>query len=260
MGHMQRIAVARRPEHRIMVRGHVIYAPVEVIRLGAAETEVETFRADGIDDLPPSMLDETVPDMRDLPDRGIDVLLRRGDRVVKRLLQDPGDIAAAPAAGDDLVVVEPAFVGGVVAADAVLEDDLGARDVAERRCPGPGARSAVVAARDEIGHVGAASDVRVGVVGQRDQRAIAPLVILEDDMRDGLHFDTPIILPRAVWRPYCFLQLRPNSAPSRFSAALAAAAAMACGSRGLSLCPRSIGAWSLRSFSSRRFEYRFCAA
>ena len=257
---MNRIAVARRPEHRIVVRGHVVYAPVEVIRLGAAETEVETFHADGIDHLPPSMLDETVPDMRDLPDRGIDVLLRRGDRVVKRLLQDPGDIAAAPAAGDDLVVVEPAFVGCVVAADAVLEDDLGARDVAERRCPGPGARSAVVAARDKIGHVGAASDGRAGVVSQRDQRAIAPLVILEDDMRDGLHFDTPIILPRAMWMSYRFLPPRPSSAPSQSSAALAAAAAMACGSRGLSFRPRSIDARSLRSFSSLRSAYLFRAA
>lgn len=86
-----------------MVRGHVVDAPVEVIRLGAAETEVETFLADGIDDLPPSILDEAVLDMRDLPDSGIDVLLRRGDGVDKRLLQDPGDIAPAPAAGDDLV-------------------------------------------------------------------------------------------------------------------------------------------------------------
>ena len=116
--------------------------------------------------------------MRDLPDSGIDVLLRRGDGVVKRLLQDPGDIATAPAAGDDLVVVEPAFVGGVVAADTVLEDDLGARDVAERCSPGPGARSAVLAACDEIGHVGAVAHCRVSVVGQRDQRAIAPFVVL----------------------------------------------------------------------------------
>ena len=121
---MHRTAVARRPEHRIMVRGHVVDAPVEVIRLGAAETEAETFLADGIDDLPPSILDEAVLHMRDLPDSGIDVLLRRGDGVVKRLLQDPGDIATAPAAGDDLVVVEPAFVGGVVAPDLCSKTTL----------------------------------------------------------------------------------------------------------------------------------------
>lgn len=95
-----------------MVRGHVVDAPVEVIRLGAAETEVETFLADGIGDLPPSILDEAVLDMRDLPDSGMDVLLRRGDGVDKRLLQDPGDIAPAPAAGDDLVVVEPCLRWG----------------------------------------------------------------------------------------------------------------------------------------------------
>ena len=45
-----------------------------------------------------------------------------------------------------------------------------------------------------------------------------------------------------------------------FVPALAAAAAMACGSRGLSFRPRSIDAWSLRSFSSRRSAYLFRAA
>ena len=56
-----------------MVRGHVVDACGEVIRLGLPRTEVETFLADGIDDLPPSILDEAVLHMRDLPDSGIDV-------------------------------------------------------------------------------------------------------------------------------------------------------------------------------------------
>lgn len=138
-----------------------------------------------MDNAPSRRVNRIVDMVPELIHGPLDVLLGRGDgeaEVAPVVLERVGDVLAAPAQGDELVVVELAAGGHVLAPARLLEAELGARHVVERLDRLPGARRCIIAAGNGIRKALAVRAAAALGLGHRQQGATAPAVVLEHEM------------------------------------------------------------------------------
>ena len=151
--------------------------------LAAPDAQVERAGVEAIVDGFPTVLEDHVVDMvPELVHRALDILLGRGDGYGEISLERVGDVLPAPAERDDLVIVELAAGGHVLASAGLLVAEFDARHVVEGLDRLPGACIRVVAAGQGIRKARAVRDAAAVALGHREQRDTALAVVLEDEM------------------------------------------------------------------------------
>ena len=160
---------------------------VELLGLFAV-SDPQVKRADieaVVDNVPTRLVDRIVDVVTELIQRALDILIGRGDghaEVTEIGLERVGDVLTPPPERDELVIVELAAGGHVLASAGLLVVEFGARHVVEGLDRLPGACIRVVAAGQGIRKARAVRDEAAVALGHREQRVTARIVVFEHEM------------------------------------------------------------------------------
>lgn len=152
--------------------------------------------------------------------------------------------------GSECDAVRHIRIERVIAAAQLLVGELRFADVVEQTAVLPVAGGMVVPLRDNVGRV-------IPVDGRHGPSTVAAMSAHPAPSSCSRTMKSMFSFIIGLLGRQCLMPSCPAASPSRPFAAFAAAFAMACGSRPLSLCPRSVDACSLRADSNWRSACHF---